>query len=199
MKKFNFITIIILFLSFDLFATETKKCETSLNCKLGEKDFFIHFESPTHSCEEDDMDLVFEVNSVKSKLGVKKGWLDSLSDVGNGKSICKVVGQKSYENSPVFSVGKDQILIFYWENGRPGFNWVSLALVDIKQGKLLDFKQRLGELKEDTSAILTTSKGFKIRLVKEYLKEVKCDCSAAAIDEWLEISVKNGKIKTRWP
>ncbi len=89
-----------------------------------------------------------------------------------------------------------QAVIFLKESTRPSLDVISTILLDYVQGVVIDFID-LGKVKGKLG-ILKTKKGYKIRIVKEFLKEMKCDCDVAYIDEWLEIWVDKKRLNKAW-
>lgn len=181
-----------MFLSFALssaLAAASTNCQATLACKLKDRAFMLEFRSPSGECAEDDGELLLNGKS----LAIKPGWIDELRAFGNGTSLCD---SKDVPPPAVYAVAADRALVFYWRSGRPQLDWMGVALLDLKSGRLLHEIERLGEIKE--RVILKTKRGFRIRLVREHLKEVACDCAAAAVEDWLEVYVQGDKLKTSW-
>ncbi|RKH40910.1 hypothetical protein D7V93_39165 [Corallococcus llansteffanensis] len=179
---------------------EAPGCDFRWECQLGTHAFSVSFDSESDDCTEDDMRVSVDVAGRRSGLSLKKAWYSSISNIANGESICSLPGEAPARAGPVsaFAVGPQQALVFFTTSGRPGYDSVGVMLLDVATGKLLDARQGLGESKEPTVAVLKTRTGFKLRLVKEHLPEVRCDCSAAFADAWMSVEVVNSHIKIRW-
>jgi hypothetical protein len=175
-------------------------CDFRWECQLGTHSFSVSFDSESDDCPEDDMRVSVDVAGRQSALSLKKAWYSSISNIANGESICRLPGDSPAGAGPVsaFAVGPQQALVFFTSSGRPGYDSVGVMLLDVATGKLLDARQSLGKSKEPTVAVLKTRTGFKLRLVKEHLSEVRCDCSAAFADAWMSVEVVNSRIKVRW-
>ncbi|MCP3138279.1 hypothetical protein [Pyxidicoccus xibeiensis] len=176
---------------------EPSNCDFRLECQLGSHTFSVSFDSPSGECTEDDMRAFVEGQGRKAELPLEQGWYRPIPNLANGRSLCHVAGAAS---SPVsaFAVDGQRVLVFFERDGRPGYDFVGVALIEAATGKLLDVRQSLGQSKDGTVAILTTPRGYKLRLVREHLKEVPCDCPAAYTDDWMAVEVVNGRIRTRW-
>lgn len=176
----------------------TEACETPYVCKLEDLTFKFLMRSVSGDCTEDDTVFLLKTDNKSMEMGLPKGWHGHLSNLGNSKGICQMEADRKNLNVPVYAVGKNQILLFFWTSGRPRYDWLSMALIDVKSGKVLDSRMKFAELKDATIPILKTGGAFKLRVIKEHLKEIPCDCPTAAIEHWVEVSVRNSKIKTVW-
>ncbi|MBZ4422983.1 hypothetical protein [Myxococcus sp. RHSTA-1-4] len=175
-------------------------CDFRLECQLGAHAFSVRFDSASGECTEDDMRAFVETPAGgRSELPLEPDWYGSISNLADGESICRRSGAV-VPNSEVsaFAVDARRALVFFTKDDRPGYEHVGVALIDAATGKVLDVKQSLGASKDDSVAILKTPRGFKLRLIREYLKVVRCDCSAAFADDWLSVEVVNGRIRARW-
>ncbi|NMO16021.1 hypothetical protein HPC49_01690 [Pyxidicoccus fallax] len=175
-------------------------CDFRLECQLGTHAFSVSFDSASGECPEDDMRVFVETpTGAKSELPMEPDWYGSISNLANGESICRVAGTTT-PNSGVsaFAVDARRALVFFMKDDRPGYEHVGVALIDAATGKVLDVKQSLGQTKDNPVAVLKTPRGYKLRVVREYLREVRCDCSAAFADDWMAVEVVDGKIRARW-
>ncbi|WP_205525798.1 hypothetical protein [Pyxidicoccus trucidator] len=157
----------------------------------------MSFDSLSGECTEDDMRAFVEGPGGKTELPLERGWYSPIPNIANGKSTCQVAGATASGVS-AFAVEGGRVLVFFGRDGRPGYDSVGVALIDAATGKLLDVRQSLGQSKDSTVAILATPRGYKLRLVREHLKEVQCDCSAAFADDWMAVEVVNGRLRARW-
>lgn len=180
-------------------AAPTPGCDFRLECQFATHRFAVDFDSVSDDCTEDDMQVSVDVAGRRSALSLKKAWYRSIPNIANGESICRLSEASPAGPSQVsaFAVGPQQALVFFTTSGRPGYDFVGVMLLDVT-GKLLDARQNLGASKDTTVAVLKTRTGFKLRLVKEHLSEVQCDCSAAFADAWMSVEVVSGRIKVRW-
>lgn len=178
---------------------EATDCDARLECRLGSHAFSVVFDSESGECPEDDMRVFVTSAAGRSDFPMEKDWYSAFSNLADGESICQSVGAKG-PNSGVaaFAVDDHRALLFFTEDDRPGYEWVGVALIDAATGKVLEVKPRLGQSKDSLVAVLKTPRGFKLQLIREYLKVVKCDCSAAFADDWMAVEVVNGKLRTRW-
>ncbi|MCP3161464.1 hypothetical protein [Myxococcus qinghaiensis] len=179
---------------------EVADCDSRWECQVGAHVFSLGFDSASGECTEDDMTGFLETSRGRSELPLEKAWYGAISNVADGKSVCRLAGAKAAGGGgvSVFAVDDHRALAFFTRDGRPGYEWVGAALIDAATGKVLDVKQQLGQSKERVIAILKTPRGFKLRLVREHLKSVQCDCSAAFADDWMVVEVANGRIHARW-
>lgn len=173
-------------------------CDFRLECQVGAHVFSLVFDSASGECIEDDMKAFVETSKGKAELPLEKAWYGPIFNAADGKSVCQLAGAKDSGSVSVFAVDAHRALAFFTRDDRPGYEWVGVALIDAATGKVLDVKSRLGQSKERVIAILKTPRGFKLQLIREHLKEVRCDCSAAFADAWMGVEVANGRIQARW-
>ncbi|MFY2560885.1 hypothetical protein ACN469_24990 [Corallococcus terminator] len=175
-------------------------CDFRWECQVGAHVFSVAFDSASGECVEDDMRAFVETSGGKTELPLEKAWYGSIANVADGKSVCRLAGAKGSVGGGVsaFAVDDHRALVFFTRDDRPGYEWVGVALINAATGKVLDVKQRLGQSKERVVAILKTPRGFKLQLIREHLKNVPCDCSAAFADDWMAVDVVNGRIHARW-
>lgn len=174
-------------------------CDFRLECRLGAHAFSVGFDSESGECVEDDMRAFVETSGGKTDVPLEKAWYRSISNLADGASICRVAGAAGPGSEvSAFAVDDHRALVFFTQDGRPGYDSVGVVLIDAATGKVLDVKQRLGQSKDSTVAILKTPRGYKLQLVRESLKVVRCDCSAAFADDWMSVEVVNGRIRARW-
>lgn len=186
------------FTSYQVRAKE--KCVFNLECENGGKKFSVLFKSPSGDCTEDDMEVTFSAGGKARDLGLKSDWYFYTDHISKTQpSICK--DKKELNAFSAYSVNVDEVLFFIKTTGRPGHDKVLAVLLDSKLGKLMDSKV-LGRTRNDSVAVLSsTGGGFKTRIIRDSLsfhKDVTCDCDAPFVDDWMNVSITNGKIDSRW-
>ncbi len=84
-------------------------------------------------------------------------------------------------------------------NNRPHFDRLSAAVIDLATAAVIDH-QDLGETMRASTGLREVKPGFwQTPVVREFLTDMQCDCDAAFVEGWIEISVrKNGHIVRRW-
>jgi hypothetical protein len=179
---------ILLFSS--LSAMAHPKCDFSLKCKTGKSQFNITFNSPSSDCTFDD--TVVKMND--KKLLVPGDWYFDVQNVGPEKGICSYGPDNDY---PIFALGNDQALMFLKSSGRPGFDVIAAVLLDLKQNAVMDYK-KLDRSVRNSFGPVKTKIGFKLPLVKSHIKGMRCDCDAAYIEGWMEVTAEKGKLQTSW-
>jgi hypothetical protein len=182
-------SFIIFLLSFIASAQTNTKCDFTIKCE----NFNLEFKSPTGDCTEDDTIVTKVVNGQKEKFPIETGWFYDVSNVSNLKSKCS---SSTYDSYPAFDVGAAK-LIFVRKNGRPGHDRILAILVDAKTGTFLH-QLDLGTYMRNTLGILKSKRGFRLRIVSGFIKEMNCDCDAAQEESWLEVRVHNNQLSKHW-
>jgi hypothetical protein len=178
---------------------KVNSCEFKLICSHVGNPFSVQFKSPSGDCTEDDMDVTLAREGVAKNLPIKKDWYMFTEHISKTQSsLCKAEGQNS--DFAAYAVDDNRVLLFAKSSGRPGYDQVHALLLDVKSGELSDHK-RLGTSRNNYVAVLKQKNGFKVRIIRDSLsfhQQVSCDCDAPFVDDWMEISVSKGKIKTSW-
>jgi len=191
MKRF-FLVIFIL-LPVQGIAQTKQACDFSVQCQFQKQAFSISFKSPSKDCSSDDQEIFLQANGKTSKLKLPPQWYYDISNVGNQSTSCK----SGYEEYPLFPLeGSQALLVLRWSD-RPGYDKVGVAVLDLAKSAVSDF-QILGSSEKTSTGVLVEGKKFKIQLVQEDLKQMRCDCDAAFVEGWMEFWVANGKIEKSW-
>ncbi|MCX6117882.1 MAG: hypothetical protein NT027_10085 [Proteobacteria bacterium] len=176
-----------------------EKCQFTLNCKSDKETFNLSFESPTKDCSEDNMEVFFTKDTVSKKLDLSKNWYLYTKHVSKGlNSVCN--DSSRIEGFTAFRSAENRVLFFIKHSGRPSYDKVNAFLLDSKSGTVID-SMELGTTKNNYVAVFSHKNGFKARLIRDSLSldnQVNCDCDAAFIDDWMQITVVKDKIKKSW-
>jgi hypothetical protein len=192
MKK-TLLLVMCLFPVLGMAQKNENQCDFTIQCQFPKQTFLIIFHSPSQDCTNDDQEIYLQSNGKKSKLQLPKAWYFDIDNVGNQPSI----GKSGYPEYPLFPLEGAQVLIILRSSSRPKFDNVAAAILDISRAKVLDY-QILGASEKASTGVLVNGEKYKIQLVKEYLKEVRCDCDASYVEGWMEFQITNGKIQKHW-
>lgn len=196
--KFTQLLPVFIALFFSKAALADEKCAFSLACTNNGKSFSLDFKSVSGECTEDDMEATYSAAGQSTKLGIDGDWYFFTAHISKTQdSLCK-----DQQSGPfaAYAAGKDRMLLFIKSSGRPGFDLVKAVLLDTQKGLVID-KSTVGRTKNEYLAILKTKRGFKLRLIRDSLaltKLVTCDCDAAVVDDWNEVTIRNNKIASSW-
>lgn len=169
------------------------KCGFSVESHIPEQTFSIVFYSPSNDCTNDDQEIYLQTKGKKTRLILPKAWYYDIDNVGNQPSYCK----SGYPEYPLFHLEGSRILIILRSNNRPNQDNIAAAIIDVSTSKVLDY-QMLGESQKLSTGVLVRGKKYHIQLIRTYLKEMRCDCDASIVEDWLEFQASNGRIKKRW-
>ncbi len=153
--------------------------------------FEIQGFSKSGDINEDDMTIVILQDSKSVKVPVSLDFYDLVRPSSNLKSLT--------EKMPIFKIGPSEILIFLFPNCRPLFNKVTLVVYDFNQQKIIDVKENIGDLKDDSFVFISDgSNKYKIRLIREHLDSVPSDGPEVSIEDWMIIEYSKNKIQSHW-
>ena len=113
-------------------------------------------------------------------------------------SVCREKGGRPVT---AYRAGGDRTMLFMFISRRPSTdNDVVAFLIDNTKLALLDTKI-LGATKNgDDLAVLPTLGGFRMRIAEKFdTPGIYCDCDAAYGEQWMAITVRDGKIETTEP
>ena len=173
-------------------------CRFRLECENGQRKFDVLFVVQSNECEEGAAGISLEKpGNSPVTLQVRNEPYMETGNLGNGRPICHSHDHVS-ATYPAFAVDDERVLLFLRFDARPHYDRIGAVLVDVEKGRVLSYEPDLGATKSAAAALLKTKTGYKLRLVKEYLKEVNCDCEAAFVDEWMEVYVEGNHLRWRW-
>ncbi|MBC7419167.1 MAG: hypothetical protein H7328_00430 [Bdellovibrio sp.] len=199
--KFKIISLSIL-LSFSALAQEAeepvvvnKVCEFKIECHKNTSDYSLEYKVLGEGCAENAAgEFILVSENRRTPLQIKGLPLKKFDDKGNASKLCEIDGEKY----PAVDLGDDRIALFVRIDNRPSLDRLGGIIIDVKKRKVIKLEENLGEIKNQNFAMLKSGRGFKTRLVKESLKEVSCDCDAAVIDAWKEITAYSSIFKAKW-
>lgn len=167
-------------------ATRIEQCHTADGTP-----FTVTFASRSGDSYEDDMTVTLRLGERELPFDVEPNLFIQRMLLANTPSLCR--------DGAALDMGAGRVAFLLAESGRPQTEQLDLVLVDLGSMKVLDRKMRLGALKgESVIAAKPVGAGvYDVRVTREYLQNA-CDCEEALIDDWMRISVRNGKLWTRW-
>lgn len=173
--------------------TSKDKIEWTDECRIHNTAIKIQAVSKSGDLLEDDSDVFIIQDGKEIKIPIKPALYHLLGVLSDKKSCAA--------NLPVFQIGSDKVLLILSPDNRPFYSETSLVLYDFIIKKVLDVKERVGELKECCSeqphVVISHGKdAYKIRLVKESLQLT--DGPEDYIEAWMKISASGGKINCHW-
>jgi hypothetical protein len=162
-------------------------------CRIHHTAIKIQAVSKSGELPEDDSDVFIIQDGKELKIPIAPAWYDFVGVLSDKKSCASKL--------PVFQIGSDKVLIILSPDNRPFFRETSFVLYNFISNKVLDVKERVGEIKEcsEQATLVVMSHGkdaYKIRLVKEYLQLT--DGPEDYIEGWMKISVSGEKMKYQW-
>lgn len=166
-------------------------CNFALSCSHQGRAFALAMKSASGECPEDDMTIALDGVTLG---GLAKGWYLPVGNVGPITPVCSLPDGQGY---PAFALDDAHVLFVFEKSGRPGYDTLAAAVLDVKQRRLVTSLE-LGASKNKAVAVLPTAKGFRVRVVREHLAQVRCDCDAAFVDAWKELRFVGGKLQAEW-
>lgn len=180
-------------------ASKADTCEFVLRCEHFGQSFGVRFKSTSGDCTENDMEVSFLRGDSQKALDLAKDWYLFTENISTTqKSVCR--DEKGKSEFSAYAFDRKHIFLFVKSSGRPGYDPINVVVLDTEKGELSDVK-RIGSSKNQYLALLKTKRGFKTRIIRDSLslvKNVNCDCDAAFVEDWMEVSFSKGKVRTSW-
>jgi hypothetical protein len=95
-----------------------------------------------------------------------------------------------------------KLILLISSDSRPGWDRLNVVYLDLGNGKILDTKINIGEIKDvggyGALTVRRHSNGFEVRVQREWLKNTNTDSAENSIEDWRSIQISKGKILTEW-
>ncbi len=173
----------------------TKSCEFKIECHKNQDSYAIEYKVLGDGCDDNAAgELILIADQKRTALQINGLPLKKVEDKGNVPKLCEIDGEKY----PAFDIGDNRIALFFRIDNRPALDRLGGIIIDLNRRKVIKLEENFGEVKNQSFAMLKSSRGIKTRLAKDRLKDVDCDCDAALIDAWKEITPYSDIFKTKW-
>jgi hypothetical protein len=137
-----------------------------------------------------DLPLIFEPGLVRAR-GV----------VANRPSLCSGLGAFPIQDR-IHQAAPPSLLLLLSIDDPPGFDILSLFLIDLQTGRELDRIERLAPIKDvDGRQRLTLQVDddrLAVRLQRLWLHNTHSDSPENSIEDWYEIEIRAGRIRGTW-
>ena len=121
--------------------------------------------------------------------------------VANQASGCDQVGAYLLPDQ-IHRAAAPRLLLWLSVDDRPGFDLLSLVLVDLEAGKVLDRSERIAPIKDaDGQQRLTlhiADDHALVRLQRHWLYNTGTDSAENSIEDWYRVDIRAGRIRGRW-
>jgi len=173
-------------------------------CALDGKSFEIYFTSQSGYWDNDDMLVSLKtIQGNMVALQLPQALYIERGSVSNAPNLCDLQKYIHPAKTVACPVQDTTVLFFLSKNGRPNFDTIVLALVNVETGALLDMLETDLAIKDpDGHTNLTIKKvadGFHVRLVTEYFQEAPSDGPEVCIEHWVPVTINGNKIELHSP
>ena len=156
--------------------------------------FTVHLKSASNDAMEDDMrvTLAFE-DGTAVNVPLASALYEPRGTLKNVTNLCTQLA--------AFDAGGNRVLLLLSRNGRPHWDILDAVLIDAQRKRVLDVKTGIGEIKTEDRVFVVRNAGaasFEVLLIREQIENSGCDCAAAAIEDWMRISVRRDHVNARW-
>lgn len=171
--------------------------DAQAHCKLGQQAFSVTFHSVSGDVTNDDMQVILSLpHGHPVKLAAPPAWYHTTGLTSSGvPNLC--------DSIVATQIDPQHVLLWLASDNRPGFDRMSLLLVDVSDGHALDRKLTFADIKsvDDGGTHLTLRRnhaGVDVRLVREELADTNDDSAYNFIEDWMHVDVRGDRIDATW-
>lgn len=174
----------------------------SAECRLDERVFRLDFRSASGDPDQHDMVASLLLpNRPALPLQLRSGIFRPRDVVANQPSGCGKLGAWLVEDR-IHSAAPPVLLLALSVDDRPGWDQLSLVLVDLEAGKRLHSIERVAPIKDPDGrqglAVQIESDHLLIRLQRQWLHNTGTDSPENSIEDWYRVEIRAGHIRGRW-
>lgn len=174
----------------------------SAKCEAGGQRFELIFNSPSKDSENADMTVTLVLaDRRKILLPLTPGIYKARESVSNRTSLCSGIGAYASKDR-VYRADPERLLLWLSVDDRPGWDLLSLVLIDLAEARVMHQLERVAPIKDPDGrqglTIQITDDGFLARLQRHWLRNTGTDSAENSIEDWMEIWVAHGRIRSRW-
>ena len=171
-------------------------------CQADGQAFQLIFDSPSQDVDNADMTVTLALaDGRKVLLPLSPGTYRARPVVSNEASLCSGIGAFASRDQ-VYKGTSAKLLLWLSVDNRPGWDTLSLALLDLSEAKLLHSVERVAPIKDPDGrqalAVQVTPEGYSVRLERQWLQNTGSDSAANSIEDWMLVSVAHQRIRSQW-
>lgn len=154
--------------------------------------FEVRMQSIVNDAMQDDMRVVIAFGENELAVPLSPALYVKRATLLNVTNLCSEL--------TALDAGGDRVLLLLSRNNRPTWDKLDAVLIDTKAHRVLDVRRDLGEIKSQHAFVVRPAEGgaFDVLLIRELLADSGCDCADAAIEEWMRLTIRDGKLSARW-
>lgn len=178
-------------------ADSAPSADSQAHCKLGQQAFSVTFHSASGDVTNDDMQVILTLpGGHPIRLTAPPAWYHTTGLTSSGvPNLCDII--------VATAVDHQHVLLWLASDNRPSFDRMSLLLVDLSDGRVLDRKLTFADIKtvDDGGTHLTLRRnhaGIDVRLVREDLTDTNDDSAYNFIEDWMHVGVRGNRIEATW-
>ena len=171
-------------------------------CQADGQAFQLIFDSASQDVDNADMTVTLALaDGRKVLLPLSPGTYRARPVVSNEASLCSGIGAFASRDQ-VYKGTSAKLLLWLSVDNRPGWDTLSLALLDLSEAKLLHSVERVAPIKDPDGrqalAVQVTPEGYSVRLERQWLQNTGSDSAANSIEDWMLVSVAHERIRSQW-
>lgn len=171
-------------------------------CELAGHTLRLSFVSASGDADLADMDVQVQVDGGSAMpLPLAKGYYRPRGVVANQRSLCDRVGAYLLQDQ-VHAAEPARLLLWLSVDDRPGWDQLSLVLLDLEAGKVLDRSERIAPIKDPDGrqrlALRIAPDHVLTRLQRRWLHDTGTDSAENSIEDWYRVEIRAGRIRGRW-
>ena len=171
------------------------------HCQLSGDQFEVGLASASGDLDQTDMLATLRFSDGDQlPLGLRAGIFHPRGVVANKASGCAELG--AFELTEPDSLAPGNWLLLLSVDDRPGFDQLSLVLIDPRQRQVIDRSEYVAPFKDPDGrqqlAVRVDRNQLLIRLQRRWLHDTDTDSAENSIEDWYRLQVVNQRIRGRW-
>ena len=172
------------------------------DCRLGEQSFQVDFASASGDPESDDMRVSLMLPQRSAlPLPLTPGVFRPRSVVSNQASACTQLGAYLIRDQIHLAV-PPRLLLWLSVADPPGWDQLSLVLIDLGAGKVLHHIERVAPIKDPDGrqglTLQVQPEHVMARLQRQWLNNTGTDGPENSIEDWYRVEVRAARIRGSW-
>lgn len=171
-------------------------------CRLDDRDFQLDFDSASGDPDAEDMSVSLLLPDRPAlSLPLKPGVFRPRSVVSNQASACQELGAYLIRDQ-LHKAVPPRLLLWLSVKDPPGWDQLSLVLIDLEAGKVLHQIERVAPIKDPDGRqglmLQVQPDHMLIRLQRHWLSNTGTDSPENSIEDWYRVEVRAARILGAW-
>ena len=172
------------------------------DCRIDDRDFQLDFASASGDPDAEDMRVSLLLPDRPAlPLPLTPGTFRQRAVVSNQPSACQEVGAYLVPDQ-IHKAVPPRLLLWLSVNDPPGWDQLSLVLIDLEAGRVLHHIERVAPIKDPDGrqglTLLVQPDHMVVRLQRQWLNNTGTDSPENSIEDWYRVEIRAARIRGNW-